>query len=437
MSEEELQNEEENNEENNEEENQENNEEENEEKNDNDELNPEENNNEENEEQKEQEQQEQEQEQEQEKEQQEQEQKQEQEQENVEVENDNKEEEKEKEKVNENNNAENLNEQNDNNILKETEENDIKNEINALNNNNINNINNNIEQEMNIIDNNNNKETVLNNDNNIINLNQENVEDNKELTILTKKFTAENLLSFGKNDYLGENTINTNTNGFGYNEKKSTQQILNEINNEMDLLEKDLNPIFNKYQIKKNLYNDNKSYDEQDLEIKKLIEKANKLVNKHSYNTYGTKSEYNGMRNKYYNTNNISENGGNISNYSERNDDSSSYENNTNNSYKDYIRNISPEKYINKHRIKNISNIYHYNNNHRNYKNERPLIYRQSESIPIKNSYMNKFSGQPQTYKKTHFSNNLVFSSDKISYRNINHNGNINQSLDILFNSQK
>ena len=436
MSEEELQNEEENNEENNEEENQENNEEENAEKNDNDEINPEENNNEENEEQQEQEQQEQEQEQEQE--QQEQEQKQEQEQENVEVENDNKEEEKEKEDVNENNNAENINEPNDNNILKETEENDIKNEINALNNNNINsvnNINNNIEQEMNIIDNN--KETVLNNDNNIINLNQENVEDNKELTILTKKFTAENLLSFGKNDYLGENTINTNTNGFGYNEKKSTQQILNEINNEMDLLEKDLNPIFNKYQIKKNLYNDNKSYDEQDLEIKKLIEKANKLVNKHSYNTYGTKSEYNGMRNKYYNTNNISENGGNISNYSERNDDSSSYENNTNNSYKDYIRNISPEKDINKHRIKNISNIYHYNNNHRNYKNERPLIYRQSESIPIKNSYMNKFSGQPQTYKKTHFSNNLVFSSDKISYRNINHNGNINQSLDILFNSQK
>ena len=435
MSEEELQNEEENNEENNEEENQENNEEENAEKNDNDEINPEENNNEENEEQQEQEQQEQEQEQEQE--QQEQEQKQEQEQENVEIENDNKEEEKEKEDVNENNNAENINEPNDNNILKETEENDIKNEINALNNNNINNINNNIEQEMNIIDNNNNKETVLNNDNNIINLNQENVEDNKELTILTKKFTAENLLSFGKNDYLGENTINTNTNGFGYNEKKSTQQILNEINNEMDLLEKNLNPIFNKYKIKKNLYNDNKSYDEQDLEIKKLIEKANKLVNKHSYNTYGTKSEYNGMRNKYYNTNNISENGGNISNYSERNDDSSSYENNTNNSYKDYIRNISPEKDINKHRIKNISNIYHYNNNHRNYKKERPLIYRQSESIPIKNSYMNKFSGQPQTYKKTHFSNNLVFSSDKISYRNINHNGNINQSLDILFNSQK
>jgi hypothetical protein len=435
MSEEELQNEEGNNEENNEEENQENNEEENAEKNDNDEMNPGGGDDGENEEQQEQEQQEKEQEQEQEQEQQEQEQKQEQEQENVEVENDNKEEEKEKEDVNENNNAENLNEQNDNNILKETEENDIKNEINALNNNNINNINNNIEQEMNIIDNN--KETVLNNDNNIINLNQENVEDNKELTILTKKFTAENLLSFGKNDYLGENTINTNTNGFGYNEKKSTQQILNEINNEMDLLEKNLNPIFNKYQIKKNLYNDNKSYDEQDLEIKKLIEKANKLVNKHSYNTYGTKSEYNGMRNKYYNTNNISENGGNISNYSERNDDSSSYENNTNNSYKDYIRNISPEKDINKHRIKNISNIYHYNNNHRNYKKERPLIYRQSESIPIKNSYMNKLSGQPQTYKKTHFSNNLVFSSDKISYRNINHNGNINQSIDILFNSQK
>ena len=50
---------------------------------------------------------------------------------------------------------------------------------------------------------------------------------------------------------------------------------------------------------------------------------------------------------------------------------------------------------------------------------------------------MNKFSGQPQTYKKTHFSNNLVFSSDKISFRNIKYGGNINQSLDILFSNQK
>ena len=435
MSEEELQNEEENKEENNEENKEENKEENNEQENEekNDEINPEENNNEinaENEEQQEQ--------QEQEQEQQEQEQEQEQEKENVEIDNDNKEEEKE--------NANENNEQNDNknNILKETEENDIKNELNALNDNNINNINNNndIEQEINIIDNN--KQNLINNDINIINnINQENgqqiinEEDNKELTILTtKKITADNLLSFGKNEFVAENTINTN--GFGYNEKKSTQQILNEINNDMDLLEKDLNPIFNKYQTKKNFYNDyNGNYDEQDQEIKKLIEKANKLVNKHSCNTYGTKSEYNGIGNKYYNGNNISENGGNSSNYSERNDYSSTYDNNSDNSYKGYIRNISPEKDINKHRIKNISNIYKYNNNHRNYKEKKPLIYRQSETIHIKNSYMNKFIGQPQTYKKTHFSNNLVFSSDKISYRNIKYCGNINQSLDILFSNKK
>ena len=256
MSEEENQNEEENNEENNEENKEENKEEEkkeeeNFEKNIN-EIIPEENNNEinvENEEQQEQ-----------------------QAQENLEVENENNEEAK--EDANENNN-----EQNDNNILKETEENDIKNEINALNNN----INNNIKPEINIIDNVN-KENEIGNE--IIQENGqqiENEEDNKEVTMLSvKKINAEQLLSFGKNEYLIENTLNTN--GFGYNEKKNTRQLLNEIKNDMDLLEKDLNPLFNKYQKEKNFYNDNGDYDEQDQEIKKLIEKANKLINNHDYN---------------------------------------------------------------------------------------------------------------------------------------------------------
>ena len=242
-----------------------------------------------------------------------------------------------------------------------------------------------------------------------------------------------------------------NINGFDYNLKKNSQQLLNEINNDMDLLEKNLNPIFNKYEIKKNMYNNNYmnnlDYDTQDQEIKKLIEKANKLVNNHSYNYYGSKTEYNGMnKNKYYNKNNISEiyprynnieNGGNYSNYMERNDDSYSYENDNNDDNDNgYIRNISPEKDINKHRIKNIRNINNYNNN-KNYLEQKPIIYRQNESNFIKNSYMNEYIGQPQTYKKRHFSNNLVFSSDKISFRKIKYGGNINQSLDVLFNNQK
>ena len=51
---------------------------------------------------------------------------------------------------------------------------------------------------------------------------------------------------------------------------------------------------------------------------------------------------------------------------------------------------------------------------------------------------MNGMIDQPQTYKKTEYQNNLIFSSDKIPLRKIKYvGGNINQSLDILFNNQK
>ena len=66
------------------------------------------------------------------------------------------------------------------------------------------------------------------------------------------------------------------------------------------------------------------------------------------------------------------------------------------------------------------------------------MIYRQKETFPIKNSYMNEVIGQPQTFQKMEYSNNLVFSSDKIAFRKIKYGGgNINQSLDVLFNGQK
>ena len=323
-------------------------------------------------------------------------------------------------------------------ILKENEPNDlnIEGEINIENNSiekdNENNININMDK-------NSNKE----NDEQLKNMNE--IFKN-EITMLSAKknntnenMNPENLLSFGKNGYFGEN--NNNIYNTENTQNKTTYQLLNEINSDMDFLEKELRPIYNSYKIKNDLkynnYNtsrDNwKNYqeiDQQNREIKELIRKANKLVNNHTYNYYGNRTD--NFRENNFNRNNLSEiyqknkieNGGNYSNYFEGNENSSSENDNSG-----YIRNISPEKNINKYRIKNISDIYGNNN-------KRYMIYKQNETYPIKNSYMNEFLGQPQTFQKKEYPNNLVFSSDKIAFRKIKYGGNINQSLNVLFKDQ-
>ena len=311
------------------------------------------------------------------------------------------------------------------------------------------------QEEINIVANNNNNE----NENKITQENEHQIDDeliNKEMSIKSSKnnsngnINVENGLSFGRHGLL-EGNINFNNN-LNLNIKKNTHQLLNEINNDMDLLSEDLRPLFNNHKIKQefNYKNEIENYDynefgQEDKEIKDLIKKANKLVNEHSYNYYGQENN-NNLKYKNYNIkNNLSEiyppnkyefeNGGNYSNYMERNENSSSEEEEDDNDT-GYMRNISPEKNINKNRIKNIRNIYEYNNS-KNY-NKRPIIYRQKETFPIKNSYMNEVIGQPQTFQKMEYSNNLVFSSDKIAFRKIKYGGgNINQSLDVLFNGQK
>ena len=359
--------------------------------------------------------------------------------------NENKEEQVEQEQIQENQEQEDLNE-NENNEEEKDVKNDQNENINQLeeNENEIgkdNEINENKEEEINIANN----ENEIDNNINNIQENAQQLEDeiiNKEISIRSSKnnsnenINTDNGLSFGKQEI----------NNFNINQKKNTFQILNEINNDMDLLEKDLRPIFNNSRIKMEnrnyLYNNNdimfEEFDQQNNEIKELIKKANKLVNEHTYNYYGHEGDK--YREKKYNKNNLSEiypykryeKGGNYNNYMERSENTSSEENNNDSCY---MRNISPEKNINKHRIKNIRNIYDYNNS-KNY-NKRPMMYRQNETFPIKNSYMNEILGQPQTFQKYEYPNNLVFSSDKISFRNINHGGKINQSLDVLFNNQK
>ena len=214
----------------------------------------------------------------------------------------------------------------------------------------------------------------------------------------------------------------------------------------MDLLAEDLKPLYNYNKMKQEFNYNNRfenydHFDQENKEIKELIKKANKIVNEQNYNNYGYRNE--NKRKINYIKNNLSEiyphnkyefeNGGHYSNYMERKGNSSSEEENDNDT--GYIRNISPEKNINKNRIKNLRNIYEYNDNKNH--NNKPMIYRQKETFPIKNSYINEIIGQPQTFQKTEFQNNLVYNSDKISFRKIKHGGNINQSLDVLFNEQK
>ena len=341
----------------------------------------------------------------------------------------------------ENNMNENENNEQIENIepIEENKENDV------IDNNNVD------EEELNIVANNNENKNKINQEN------EHQIDDeliNKEMSIKSSKnnsngnINIENGLSFGRHGLLeGNNNFYNNLN---LNTKKNTHQLLNEINNDMDLLSKDLMPLFNNHKIKQEFnYNskiekyDYNEFDQENKEIKDLIKKANKLVNEHNYNYYGY--EYNNQSNKNYIKNNLSEiyppnkyeleNCGNYSIYMERKENSSSEEEDEDNDT-GYMRNISPEKNINKYRIKNIRNIYEYNNS-KNY-NNKPMIYRQKETFPIKNSYMNEVIGQPQTFQKMEYSNNLVFSSDKISFRKIKYGGgNINQSLDVLFNGQK
>ena len=305
-------------------------------------------------------------------------------------------------------------------------------------------LNENKEEELNIANNENENENEIDNN---ININQENTPHiydemiNKEPSLRSSKnnsnenINLDNGLSFARQGLFEVNNGNRN-------KTKNTYQILNEINNDMDLLEKDLRPIFNNHKCfgYNNIYNNDFIYDDidkQNNEIKELIKKANKIVNGHSYNYYGYGNDNHKKRFNKYNLSEIYphkryENGGDYSNYMERSENTTSEENDNDIGY---MRNISPEQNINRHRIKNIRNIYEYNNSN-NY-NNKPMIYRQNETFPIKNSYMNQILGQPQTYQKYEYPNNLVFSSDKISFRQIKHGGNINQSLDVLFNGQK
>ena len=82
-----------------------------------------------------------------------------------------------------------------------------------------------------------------------------------------------------------------------------------------------------------------------------------------------------------------------------------------------------------------MDNIYETSDNNIN----KPMIYDQKESFPIKNSYINKTLGLPQTSQKIEYlksKNSLVFSSDKIPFKSIK-NGNMNRSIDFLFSGQK
>ena len=358
---------------------------------------------------------------------------------------------------------ENLEEKGNNEEVKE-EENNIENNVQNITP--IENIENEIGKENEIIDNNinindiDNKKledaiNISNNNENGNVINQGNLQPinneiiNREMSKRNSKYNSneninininsDNGLSFFK---LGERK-NSITNNLGYNyiqnQNKTTHQLLSEINNDMDSLATDLKPLFKKNQIKQDfLFNDNSvdSFDQENREIKNLIKRANKLVNNYTYNYYGHEND-NG-NDKYYNKNNLSEvypqreyeNGGNIYNDMERNDESSSYDNDMG-----YIRNVSPDKNINEKRIKNIRNYEYYNT--KNY-NNKPMIYRQNETFHINNSHTNNIIDYPQTYKKTNYQNNLIFSSDKIPFRKIKYvGGNMNQSLDILLNNQK
>ena len=187
-------------------------------------------------------------------------------------------------------------------------------------------------------------------------------------------------------NYNYNNNLNNNNFNNIYIPKKTTKQLLNEINNDMDQLSNDLNPIFLNYQIKKKIqmdnnlynypsYNNNYNYigkgtgynddefDEQNYEIKKLIQKANNSL------LYSSNGRYN---NRINNINDIyrKENGGNYNNYN--NEDTNM---NFNNIEDSYIRNIPLEKNINKNRIKKMDNIYETSDNYIN----EPMIYSQKD----------------------------------------------------------
>ena len=349
----------------------------------------------------------------------------------------------------------------------------------------------------------------------------------KELTFYSKKLNNGNVndISFSKQGYFEENNeipnqnlnpkinkinsnmnynpfLNSNNNNNNINNynnfipKKSTKQLLNEINSDMDVLSNSLNPIFKRYEIQQeikmydsfpmhnnynfpihNNYNfpihdnyiypihdnynypmyDNDSYysndddesDVQNYEIKRLINKAkyynnNNIINPNRYNHYQNHNHnhnYNGRysqrshhykKKNYYNNYHMRENGGNYNNRYVRKDYNYPMDRYNN---RGYLRNISLDKNINKNRIKRMGNLYANRNSYTN----RPLIYSQRETLPIKNSYMNEILGMPQTSQKIEYPNwrnNLIFSSNKMPYKKIK-NGNINQSLDVLFSQRK
>ena len=266
--------------------------------------------------------------------------------------------------------------------------------------------------------------------------------------------------------------------------KKNTLQLLNEINSDMDNLTNDLNPIFASYQIptiKQNpvsdLYrsnydfNDYNIYDNQDREMINLIKKANqsqyfsqnKYNNSFQYNnsSYNNDNDnYGNYNNNYNNSINLYDNGYNNNEYNYNDLCNEDYGLKTSlRGYKyldmdlntlqykkanydkgEIYRNI--EKNVDqRHKKMVFGNKSYYNNRY------KPLIYSQNRSKYIENSCMNDNLRQPQSFIKMNCGyinngdfyssynnkrrNNLIFSSDKIPYKNRRYE-NINQRYDNL-----
>ena len=273
---------------------------------------------------------------------------------------------------------------------------------------------------------------------------------NNHLHNYNNHYVNQNLNSnFNYNNFSNNYNFNNNLNN-NYLPKKSTKQLLSEINNDMDILSNNLQPIFSNYEIKQRIemeknknkynyslynnngnnngyYNNDDEFDMQNYEIKKLIQKANNSLLNSNNGRYGRYNYRKNDMNDFY----MKENGGNYYNA----DNNSEINMNANDDENGYIRNISLEKNINKNRIRKMDNIYENTDEYR----KEPIIYYQKETFPIKNSYMNENLGLPQTSQKIDYlrsKNSLVFSSDKIPFKSIK-SGNMNRSIDLLFSQQK
>ena len=235
----------------------------------------------------------------------------------------------------------------------------------------------------------------------------------------------------------------------------------------MDSLSNSLKPIFKNFQIQQKIkqesnnpllyddyssnnnnfdnYEEDEDFDDQNYEMYKLIQKAKNydrkiMKEKRNYPRYNGTRYSNGdnLINRYptsfrNNRRNYYQRMSYDNNYHDlkRRNGNYPFNEDIDDEYNTYIRSIPLEKNISRNRIKKIENI----NDDNYYYNNEPMIYYQREPNQIKNSYMNESLGLPQTSQKIEYPNrrnNLIFSSNKISFKKINYN-NINQSIDLLF----